>query len=300
MKKFAAMLLGLLLAVSLAACGDPASDPASAQSGDVYTLRLKINPTFTIGYDEAHMVTSLTADNQDAQDILDRHFQENPIGDNLDTVAQQLVIKAYTDGYAADHFQVALSFVGQEDTSDYRWGLESLIDEYVEEPYADATPYTAGDGSLHTDPVPLTETSAEASDAAQHELTERTCPDCGGSGQVACPECGGTHRCTCESCAGTGVTIAHGEDEEYADVTCDMCHGSGQREKIEHGDVVGMETCPNCGGKGTRYLSTGETIVHDDEIPCPQCEGRGWNPCPCCETGMLQCERCLGDGILVE
>ncbi len=33
---------------------------------------------------------------------------------------------------------------------------------------------------------------------------ERTCPRCGGSGEMSCPDCGGSGKMTCPNCHGSG------------------------------------------------------------------------------------------------
>jgi DnaJ-class molecular chaperone len=64
----------------------------------------------------------------------------------------------------------------------------------------------------------------------------RTCPACGGRGQVTCPFCGGT-----------GVNPGSG--------VCTACAGAGQVER----------TCATCGGKGVAVQAK----------PCPRCSGTG-------------------------
>ncbi|MBA7492920.1 hypothetical protein ES702_03473 [subsurface metagenome] len=67
--------------------------------------------------------------------------------------------------------------------------------------------------------------------------------------QKTCPYCGGTGREDCIYCV-------NGK--------CDTCHGTGR--------YMG-ERCPICNGTGK----------------CPDCQGRGWNPCTFCNgTGKIK------------
>lgn len=85
-----------------------------------------------------------------------------------------------------------------------------------------------------------------------HDCEAKTCPDCGGDGEV-----------TCSSCNGNGYTsIAHsGSGEQYWEtIGCTSCGGSGYQldsfdgTMSEDGNLVfgsGKVTCSTCGGSGS-------------------------------------------------
>ena len=86
----------------------------------------------------------------------------------------------------------------------------------------------------------------------------RTCPKCGGSGQIKdyyddiCPNCHGDYegfrgKETCSACSGTGK------------VTCSYCNGTGKR-KCASCDGSGKISCKTCGGVGS--------------VKCPECRAR--------------------------
>jgi len=73
----------------------------------------------------------------------------------------------------------------------------------------------------------------------------KTCPDCGGDGEVACDECGGTGDGEpCDACDSEGVVD---------DDTCVECEGEGSYdcEASDCGDAgKGYVVCSRCNGQG--------------------------------------------------
>ena len=136
----------------------------------------------------------------------------------------------------------------------------------------------------------------------------KTCPKCGGSGQLDhCGRCNGTGKVRCSACSGSGeikdscsvcggcgrITKTrlknchncHGTGR-YVDAinnySCSLCHGTGQVED-RYDDI-----CPNCNGTG--HASTRE---------CRSCNGTGEVICPICDGNAHKpstCDRCYGSG----
>lgn len=103
---------------------------------------------------------------------------------------------------------------------------------------------------------------------------ERTCPTCGGTGELACLPCdaSGYFRCgrcqakgrlRCGPCAGKGKVIQ----------TCRMCQGTGW---LFCSRCTGLTkiTCPNCRATKIAKISC-KTCGANGVIKCPECDGKG-------------------------
>jgi hypothetical protein len=115
---------------------------------------------------------------------------------------------------------------------------------------------------------------------------ERTCPTCGGVGELACPVCGGSGYLRCGRCHGSGGWL------------CEICRGGG-RLRCESCDGRGrvIETCRMCQGTGWLFCSLCKGKSH---ITCPKCGGTKIARIPCqnCKAkGAVICPECGGSGI---
>jgi len=95
-----------------------------------------------------------------------------------------------------------------------------------------------------------------------NEPTIKECESCGGSGMERCERCNGIGFIECPVCDGDG------------EVSCDWCDGDDSEE------------CDECNGS--------------EVMNCNRCDGRGDIECPSCRDGETVCERCGGEGEIVD
>lgn len=112
------------------------------------------------------------------------------------------------------------------------------------------------------------------------------CEQCNGEESVTCEYCGGDKFVTCTNCGG----------DLFA--SCKKCEGDGEI----------FDECPNCKGKGNITnpitwekfeceVCNGEGALF---IRCDKCIGTGNSDekCTVCDSGKVECTKCLGLGVL--
>lgn len=111
MKKKILVLLSVVFALFLVACGgNAASDATENQSvtqgeaiADSGTLYLKVNPEIAIDYDENGLVTDVRADNADAEDILNNY--PDYVGKDSGIVLEELIALIGEAGYFVEEVE---------------------------------------------------------------------------------------------------------------------------------------------------------------------------------------------------
>jgi len=115
---------------------------------------------------------------------------------------------------------------------------------------------------------------------------KKTCPTCGGTGELVCPTCRGSGYLPCGRCGGVGRWW------------CNVCQGKGRlrcRTCAGKGKVI--ESCRICQGSGWLFCSR---CKGRSKITCPNCDGTKIAKIPCqkCKgKSVMKCPECDGRGI---
>jgi len=234
--------------VTEATTGQEASDKAKS-----YAIKyaVKINPEFTLCADEELCVTEVTAENEDAENLL---AGVDVTGMTVSEAFEALTEEAQDQGYMTREKgnTVDIAIVEKDDekmpTCHICGGCGTVICKECHGTgiYGECE-RCAGTGTIHFEAGP-------------------ECWSCGGSG--ICPECDGSGEIVVTNGEDGGVVYAAEGEPEMGD--CPACHGNGVCGNCHGGEYSGEshdEECEGCNGTGIIYC-------HDD------LNGYSW--CPCC------------------